>query len=125
MTLTYSEDGVTVDMKEYIQNMIDEFSIELGDSVAPTPATDDLFTIGDSNDLNGKRAEELHTFVAKGLFLCKRARPDINTLLLLDIGRYVLHTSRFSNIIINLQQLLPFKIHPKYLAIFLVPSSPM
>jgi hypothetical protein len=29
--------------------------------------------------LDKQRAEELHTFVAKGLFSCKRARPDIHT----------------------------------------------
>ena len=27
--------------------------------------------------LTGERAETFHTMVAKGLFLCKRARPDI------------------------------------------------
>jgi hypothetical protein len=32
-----------------------------------------------STDLNKTRSEELHTFVAKGSFACKRARPDIHT----------------------------------------------
>jgi hypothetical protein len=30
-------------------------------------------------ELDKKRAEDLHTFTAKGLFACKRARPDIHT----------------------------------------------
>jgi hypothetical protein len=79
MRFTYSEDGVTMDMREYIRKLIDDFSVTLGNDKVPTPATDDLFGIGDSTDLDKKRAEELHTSTAKGLFVCKRARPDIRT----------------------------------------------
>jgi hypothetical protein len=79
MTVTYGEDGVTVDMRKYIKTMIEEFSIDLGDSSASSPAADDLFLIGSSKNLDKQRAEELHTVVAKGLFACKRARPDIHT----------------------------------------------
>jgi hypothetical protein len=48
MTVTYGEDGVTVDMRKYIKTMIEEFSIDLGDSSASSPAADDLFLIGSS-----------------------------------------------------------------------------
>ena len=40
-------------------------------------AADDLFSIGNDEKLSKDRAEEFHTTVAKGLFVCKRARPDI------------------------------------------------
>jgi hypothetical protein len=33
-TFTYSQDGVTVDMRKYIKAMIEEFPIDLGDSFA-------------------------------------------------------------------------------------------
>jgi hypothetical protein len=36
-----------------------------------------LFSEGKGAKLDKDRAEEFHTTVAKGLFLCKRARPDI------------------------------------------------
>ena len=46
----------------------------------PTPATDKLFNADDqSRSLPKTMAEEFHTLVAKGLFACKRARPDIQT----------------------------------------------
>ena len=78
MTFVYSDDGVTVDMREYIKNMIDDFPVDLGDKTAPTPALDNLFSVNDSPVLERKRADDLHTFTAKGLFACKRARPDIH-----------------------------------------------
>jgi hypothetical protein len=79
MTFTYSDDGVTIDMREYIKAMIDEFPYEIGERTSPTPANDDLFTIKDSPNLDKIQSEELHTFVAKSLFACKRARPDLHT----------------------------------------------
>jgi hypothetical protein len=45
--------------------------------VPKTPASDSLFNLGTGAKLDTKRSEIFHTFVAKGLFLCKRARPDI------------------------------------------------
>jgi hypothetical protein len=45
--------------------------------MAKTPAGDNLFNLGTGAKLDTKKAETFHTFVAKGLFLCKRARPDI------------------------------------------------
>jgi hypothetical protein len=79
MKFVYTDDGVTVDMCDYVKNMIDEFPIDLGNDTAPTPAAGNLFDVEESGCLNKKRAEDLHTFVAKGLFACKRARPDIHT----------------------------------------------
>ena len=42
-----------------------------------TPAWDTLLDTGSGKPLTGEKAETFHTMVAKGLFLCKRARPDI------------------------------------------------
>jgi hypothetical protein len=81
MNFDFSEKGkVKIDMINYMKAMVNDFSIKFGEKdTAPTPATDDLFAEGNGPKLDKKRAEEFHTFVAKGLFACKRARPDIHT----------------------------------------------
>ena len=67
-------------MIDYIHSMVDDFSINFKpNQTKPTPAADNLFAAGTSEKLPKKKAEEYHTFVAKGLFACKRARPDIHT----------------------------------------------
>jgi hypothetical protein len=46
---------------------------------APSPATEKLFLVDEeSKPLERARAEEVHTIVAKRLFACHRARPDIH-----------------------------------------------
>jgi hypothetical protein len=81
MTFDISQKGkVLVDMCDYITNMVEDFPIKFKNSeTAPTPATDDLFAEGDGKKLSKDDAEVFHTFVAKGLFACKRVRPDIHT----------------------------------------------
>jgi hypothetical protein len=65
-------------MTKYVDNMINKFPVKLGKKdVAKTPAADSLFNLGTGMKLDTKRSEIFHTFVAKVLFLCKRARPDI------------------------------------------------
>ena len=78
MLLDYSIPGkVKVDMTEYVADMIQEFPEELNGKVT-TPANDNLFKVSeDVTPLGPAKAEVLHTFVAKALFLTKRARPDI------------------------------------------------
>ena len=79
MILDFSEDGkVSIDMREYVETMLDEFrETEDLSTVAATPAAGNLFEAGTGELLDRKRREIFHRFVAKGLFLCKRARPDI------------------------------------------------
>jgi hypothetical protein len=65
-------------MTKYVENMLNNFPVKLGKKdMAKTPARDNLFNLGTGAKLDTKRLEIFHTFVAKGLFLCKRARPDI------------------------------------------------
>jgi hypothetical protein len=80
MTFDFSEKGkVKIDMIDYMEAMVDEFSTKFKSTeTAPSPAAEDLFAAGDGDDLEKQRSEEYHTFVAKGLFACKRARPDIH-----------------------------------------------
>ena len=78
MILNYEKEGeVEVDMKYYIQNMIQMFKHELNDKYK-TPANESLFkTNKKSPRLSKEKAEEFHTTVARALFVSKRARPDI------------------------------------------------
>jgi hypothetical protein len=81
MTLDFSEKGkLKVDMRDYVKDMIDNFSVKFGEKdIEKTAAPEDLFDEPEGETLDKERAEEYHTVVAKGLFLCKRARPDTHT----------------------------------------------
>ena len=79
MTLDFRKKGkVKIRMDEYVERMLTEFPIKFkeGQGVA-TPATSDLLCIGKGEKLDDEKREIFHTFVAKGLFLSKRARLDI------------------------------------------------
>jgi hypothetical protein len=80
MTFDFSTPGkVKVGMIDYMASMVDDFSVQFKASdTAPNPTTEDMFNVGDSKALEKVQAEEFHTFVVKGLFACKRARPDIH-----------------------------------------------
>jgi hypothetical protein len=79
MELDYTEDGkVKIGMLGYVENMLSDFPIKFNKTdKAASPAGDSLFHEGQGKKLETARAEIYHTTVAKGLFLCKRARPDI------------------------------------------------
>ena len=47
------------------------------DRTAKTPAGLDLFEVKSSELLDNTTHEVFHTFVAKGLFMCKQSQPDI------------------------------------------------
>ena len=78
MTLDFSEDGkVKILMVDYIQKMLAEIPDDM-DGEAATPAANHLFEVNESADkLHETTAQLFHHNVAKLLFLCKRARPDV------------------------------------------------
>ena len=80
MKLDYSKKGkVVIDMVDYVTKMCEDFPHEL-DGEAKTPAAEFLFKVNEkAKKLSPELRQDFHTFVAKGLFLCKRARPDIQT----------------------------------------------
>jgi hypothetical protein len=84
MELDYQKQGeLKINMTKYVKNMLNDFPVKLGKKdMAKTPARDNLFNLGTGAKLDMKRLEIFHTFVAKGLFLCKRARPDIQQAIL-------------------------------------------
>ena len=79
MIFEYEDKGkVKVDMSSYVKNMLEDFPVKLKKSqTAATPAGEGLYNLGHGRKLNKEDAEAFHTMVAKGLFVCKRARPDI------------------------------------------------
>jgi hypothetical protein len=77
MTFDFSEKGkVKIHMKDYVSEMVDEFPEKIT-GTNQYPAGNNMFEVDDSPPLPKPEAEAFHTTVAKGLFVCKRARPDI------------------------------------------------
>jgi hypothetical protein len=78
MILDYSIPGVlTVDMTAYVKAMVKDFPEKLEGS-GKFPWTEKLFKVDSaSKQLSPERAKIFHTFVMKGMFLCKRGRQDI------------------------------------------------
>ena len=66
-------------MSEYVNKMINRFKYKNKLKTNPTTlVTNYIFKINNEcNKLPKEKAELFHTYVAKGLFLCKRAKPDI------------------------------------------------
>ena len=57
--------------------MLEDFPVKFKHTeTVVTPSNEKLFKIDKCKPLDKTRAEQFHTTVAKGLFLCKRARPD-------------------------------------------------
>jgi hypothetical protein len=76
----YSHKGqVRVDMVDYVESMVADFPQK--DLIGPevtAPWNDNLYKVQESSpSLSKEKAEQFHTFTAQGLFLCKRARPDV------------------------------------------------
>ena len=80
MWLDYSLDGkVQVQMFDYIDNMLEDLPEDMHGTVN-SPAADHLFAVSHTaTKLTQEQSDMFHHNVAKLLFLCKRARPDIQT----------------------------------------------
>ena len=78
MKLDFQTAGVAkINMVDYAKAMVNDFPEELTSNGA-YPWTEKLFQIDkDSPALKESKRELLHTFVMRGMFLCKRARQDI------------------------------------------------
>ena len=81
MTIDYSKKGkVKITMMDYIQDLLKELPTEMKGEAA-TAAANHLFEVNgeDPVKLDEEIAVMFHHNVAKLLFLCKRARPDLQT----------------------------------------------
>jgi hypothetical protein len=77
MKLDFTTKGILkVNMVDYVKAMVTEFPEEVENSMYPW--NDNLFKVDDKAiKLSKEKHKFFHTFVAKGLFVCKRGRPDI------------------------------------------------
>ena len=64
-------------MLHYIRNIIDNWTENIT-VTSLTSAAEELFSDGKGEPLPKDKAVELHTIIAKGIFVCKRDRPDIH-----------------------------------------------
>jgi len=82
MTLDYVSGktrGVRVTMPEQVTGMVDGSPFNLSKcDTALTPASKNLFEVGTGKILDVSRKEMYHSYVAKAIFMSKRARPDIH-----------------------------------------------
>jgi hypothetical protein len=82
ITLDFTDPGkVKIKMDEYVKSIIVECTREMPGHAA-TPSSAHLFTVStetDSNLLPAAQAKQFHHVVAQLLFLCKRAKPNIQT----------------------------------------------
>jgi hypothetical protein len=79
MILDFSIPGaMKLDMIYYIIQMLKDFPYDLK-TITTNPWSEKLFKVNtESKNLDDERRTVFHTFVMKSMFLCKRARPDIN-----------------------------------------------
>ena len=80
MTLDFTEPGkVKVDVSDMVKKMVEDFSVK-STKIDKTPAAEHSFVVDpNSPKLDEEQKQEFHTVTAKGLFVCKRARPDVQT----------------------------------------------
>jgi hypothetical protein len=82
VTLDFTIPGeVKITMIPYVKEIVQLFTeYDNSESIAATPAAEHLFQVRDEiTSLSERQATVFHNFVAKCLFLTKRARPDIAT----------------------------------------------
>ena len=79
MVFNYSNEGeVKIDMTDYVKDMIESYPEKMKTTdTSLTLALNDLFEESKGKTLQREQKEIFHKIVAKGLFLAKRARPDI------------------------------------------------
>ncbi|KAG7356172.1 enoyl-CoA hydratase [Nitzschia inconspicua] len=79
MTIDFSNtEFVQFYMHDFVNGIIEETPAELLKGIPTTPAANHLFDIDDNAEkLDSQQAITFHHLVAKLLYLCKRARPDL------------------------------------------------
>ena len=74
----YYADMLILDMSDYVKKMVGDFPVRLDRKRSVrTPALENVFNEPKGKPLSKAQAEVFHTFIAKALFLSKRARLDI------------------------------------------------
>ena len=78
MVTDFSVPGeVTISTPGYMADLLRDYEVN---AIATTPADENLFSLRESPPLSTAESKRFHSFVAKLLYLSKRTRPDILTL---------------------------------------------
>ncbi len=81
MNIEFKDGKVYVDMEDQVREAIEWGKAQVGKKPA-TPATTLLFTVDEnSKPLSNEEREVFHSIVQKLMYLCKRARPDVEPVL--------------------------------------------
>jgi hypothetical protein len=80
MTLEYSEKvKVKRKMLDYVDKMLTDLPDDM-DGESPSPASNHFLTVNDDHiKVDENKAQFFHTYVVNTMFLCKRARQDVQT----------------------------------------------
>ena len=81
MTFEFGNEQVCIRMVEHVSEMINQVPGGIKkEAISKTPAGQDLFSRNENSPkLCGEAKEGFHSNVAKGIFIVKRGRPDIQT----------------------------------------------
>lgn len=79
MELDFSDKGkLHIRQKKHLEDMVKAFPVKIETTdMAATPTSNILLGSSESKLLNEKGREDFHTCVAKGIFIAKRSRPNI------------------------------------------------
>ena len=83
MKLDFSSKGkLKVDMRHCVKDMLEDFPVKFKSTdTVLTPANNDLFSVDNSKAIDKTQAEQHCTFVAKGSFVSKRGRPNMQPMI--------------------------------------------
>ena len=74
MHIIVRNEHIVVSMQAYVRGVLADYPVT---GSVTSPATGDLFKVGESAQMSESEAKIFHTVTAKLLYLSKRARPDI------------------------------------------------
>ena len=77
MKFTFGNEKATVGMVEYTLTVLKEFLMEFGAKNGVIALAGlDMFAADDDESFDEEHREVFNKFIAKGSFVCERARPD-------------------------------------------------
>ena len=78
MIFEFGNSKIKLNKVDYVKGMLKDFPLKFKkDDRAVNPAAMDMFKQDSSKKLSKEQAEHFHCTVAKALYTCKQARPDI------------------------------------------------
>ena len=113
INLDFSEqEKLHISQLNHVEDRISACPVKIQkDETAPTPAENHLVSRGESTLLNKEGREAFHTCVAKGIYIGKRSRPDIQPTISVLSGRVRDPTKQNLEKLVRLCKYLQFTKH--------------